>query len=69
MKRAIVREATVGHEEVSVRMPSDVLDNGLGGTLGEVEEKLSTLAEDPAQEAGHGEDDMTMGNGREHLFM
>jgi hypothetical protein len=47
---------------------SDVLGDGTGGALREVEEELSTLAEDPPQEAGHGEDDMAMRNGREHLL-
>ena len=92
MKGAIVREATVGQEKVSVRMPLDqvpgggdgdddsrpsvradssphVLGDGLGGALGEVEQKLPPLAEDPAQEAGHGEDDMTMRDGLEHLLL
>jgi hypothetical protein len=79
MKRAIVREATVGQEKVTVRMPMDqiaacgdgdddagpsvradlspdVLGCGLGGALGEVEQKLPPFAEDPPQEAWHGED-------------
>jgi hypothetical protein len=34
---------------------SHVLGEGLRGTLGKVEQKLTALAEDPAQEAGHGE--------------
>jgi hypothetical protein len=37
--------------------------------LGEVEEKLATLSEDPAQEAGHGEDEMAMRDGREDLVL
>jgi hypothetical protein len=32
--------------------------DGLGGALRQVEEKLSTLPEDPPQEAGHGEHDV-----------
>src|SRR6266581_7857992 len=92
VKRATVREGTVGHEDVSMRMPlqkvtragdrdhdararvrSDlsphVLGEGLGAALGQVEQKLSPLAEDPAQEARHGEDDMTMRHGLEHFLM
>jgi len=46
-----------------------VLGDGLGGALGEVEQKLPPLAEDPAQEARHREDDMPMRNGREHLLL
>jgi hypothetical protein len=42
---------------------SDVLGDGTGGALREVEEKLPTLPEDPPQEAGHGENDVAMGNG------
>jgi hypothetical protein len=37
--------------------------------LGEVEEKLPALAEDPPQEAGHGEDEVAMRNGFEHLLL
>jgi hypothetical protein len=67
MKRAIVREATVGQEKVTVRMPlnqvsgrddgdddagpsvradlsAHVLGDGLGGALGEVEQKLPPSA-------------------------
>ena len=47
----------------------DVLGDGLGGALGEVEEKLPALPEDPPQEAGHGEDEVAMRNGREHLLL
>jgi hypothetical protein len=47
----------------------DVLGNGLGGALGEVEEKLPALPEDPPQEAGHGENEVAMRNGREHLLL
>jgi hypothetical protein len=47
----------------------DVLGEGLGGALGEVEEKLPTLPEDPPQETRHGEDDVAMGDGREHLLL
>jgi hypothetical protein len=46
-----------------------VLGYGLDGTLGEVKQELPALAEDPAQEERHGEDDMTMGNGLEHLLL
>jgi len=48
---------------------SDVLGDGLGGALREVEEKLPTLPEDPPQEAWHGEDEVAMRNGREHLLL
>ena len=47
----------------------DVLGDGLGGALGEVEEEFPALAEDPPQEAGHAEDEVAMGNGREHLLL
>ena len=47
----------------------DVLSDGLGGALREVEEELSTLPEDHPQEARHGEDDVPMRNGREHLLL
>jgi hypothetical protein len=46
---------------------SHVLGKGLGGAPEEVEEKLAALAEDPAPEARHGEDEMTMRDGREDL--
>ena len=48
---------------------ADVLGDGLGGALRQVEEELPTLAEDAAQEARHGEDDVPMRNGREHLLL
>jgi hypothetical protein len=44
-----------------------VLGKSLGGTLGEIEEKLSALSEDPAQDAGHREHEMAMRDGREDL--
>jgi hypothetical protein len=47
----------------------DVRGDGLGGALGEVEEELPALPEDPPQEAGHGEDEVAMRNGREHLLL
>ena len=40
-----------------------VLGEGLGAALRQVEQKHSSLPEDPAQEARHGEDDMTMRHG------
>ena len=46
-----------------------VLGEGKGGALREVEQKLPPLPEDPAQEARHGEDDMTMRNGLEHFLL
>jgi len=48
---------------------SHVLREGCGGALGEVEEKPPALSEDPAQEAGHGADEMTMRDGREDLVL
>ena len=47
----------------------DVLGDGLGGALGEIEQELTPLAEDSAQQARHGEDDMAMRNGREHFLL
>ena len=49
--------------------PPDVLGDGLGGGAGEVEEELSALAEERSQEARHGEDEVAMRNGREHLLL
>jgi hypothetical protein len=54
---------------VRADLSAHVLGDGLGGALGEVEQKLPPSAEDPAQEAWHGEDDMTMGNGLEHFLL
>ncbi len=48
---------------------ADVLGDGLGGALPEVEEELSTLAEHTPQEAWHGENRVPMRNGREHLLL
>jgi hypothetical protein len=60
-----------GHDDagpsVRAELSPRVLGDGLGGALREVEQELTPLAEDPAQEARHGEDDMTMRNGLEHL--
>ena len=47
----------------------DVLGDGVGRALGEVEEELPTLAEDPAQEAGHREHDVATRHGREHPLL
>jgi hypothetical protein len=93
VKRAIVREGALGHEDVSMRMPLQevaargdrhddagpsvrshpyphVLGEGLRGALREVEQKLSPLSEDPAQEARHGgENDVSMRDGLEHFFL
>ena len=44
----------------------DVLGDGLGGALGEVEEKLPAHPEDPPQEAGHGEDEVAMQHPLDH---
>jgi hypothetical protein len=35
----------------------------------EVEEKLPALSEDPAQQTGHGENEMTVRDGREDLVL
>jgi hypothetical protein len=45
------------------------LGEGLGGALGEVEQKLPPLTEEPAQKARHGEDEMAMGDGREDFLL
>jgi len=37
--------------------------------LREVEQKLPPLPEDPAQEARHGEDNVTMRDGLEHFLL
>jgi hypothetical protein len=91
MKGAVLRERSVGHEDVTVGMPlqevaaggdgdhdagprvrsnlcSQLLGEGLRAALREVEQKLPPLPEDSAQEARHGEDDMTMRDVLEHLF-
>ena len=47
----------------------DVLGEGIGGALREVEQKLPPLPEDPAQEARHGEDNVTMRDGLEHFLL
>ncbi len=54
---------------VRTELLAHLLGDGLGGALREVKEKLPTLPEDPPQEAGHGEDDVPMRNGREHLLL
>jgi len=46
-----------------------VLGEGLGGALREVEEQFPALSEDPAQEAGNGEDEMAMRDGGEDLVV
>jgi hypothetical protein len=80
VKRAIVREGAVGHNDVSHEdddaRPSvrshpypHVLGEGLRGALREVEQKLSSPSEDPAQEARHGENDLSMRDGLEHFFL
>ena len=50
-------------------IPSHVLGEGLGSTLREVEEQLPALSEDPAQQTGHGEDEMAVRDGREDLVV
>jgi len=42
---------------------------GLRAALREVEQKLSPLSEDSAQEARHGEDDVTMRDRLEHFLL
>ena len=54
---------------VRTELLAHVLGDGLGGALREVEEELAPLAEDPAQEAWHGEDDMPMRDGLEDLLL
>ena len=46
-----------------------VLGEGLGGALREVEQKLSPLSEDPAEEAQHGDNDVSMRDGRKHFLL
>ena len=46
-----------------------VLGEGLRCALREVEQQLSPLPEDPAEEARHCEDDMPMRHGPEHFFL
>jgi hypothetical protein len=46
-----------------------VLGDGLRRALREVEKKLAALAEDSAQEARHGEDDVTMRDRLEHFLL
>jgi hypothetical protein len=62
-----------GHDDagpsVRAERPPHVLGYGLRGALREVEQQLPPLAEDPAQEARHGEDDVAMWNGREHFLL
>jgi len=44
-----------------------VLSEGRSTALRDVEQKLSPLSEDPAQEARHRENNMTMPHGLEHF--
>jgi len=46
-----------------------VLGDGLRRALREVEQKLATPAEDSAEEARHGEDDVTMRDWLEHFLL
>jgi hypothetical protein len=48
---------------------ADVLGDGLGGALREVHEELSSLPEDAPQKPRHGQDDVTVRNGFEHLLL
>ena len=54
---------------VGSEVPSHVLGEGLGDALGEVKEELAALSEDPAQQTGHGEDEMAVRDGREDLVL
>jgi hypothetical protein len=53
---------------VRSQLSPHVLGDGLRAALRQVEQELSPLAKDPTQEARHGEDDVTMREGLEHLF-
>ena len=46
-----------------------VLGDGLRRALREVEQELAALAEDSAEEARHGEDDVTMRDRLEHFLL
>jgi len=46
-----------------------VLGDGLRRALREIEKKLATPAEDSAEEARHGEDDVTMRDRLEHFLL
>jgi hypothetical protein len=54
----------------AVRSPlsPDVLGDGFRAALRQLEQQLSPLAEDSTQEARHGQDNVTMRDGLEHLF-
>jgi hypothetical protein len=66
----VATETTIpGRQSGPSRLLTYVLGDGLGGALREIEEELSTLAEDPPQEAGHGEHDVAVRDGREHLLL
>ncbi len=73
VKGPVVAEASIRSQQVSVRggaeLLAHVLGDGLGGALRKVEEKLPTLPEDAVQEAWHGEHDVAMGDGREHILL
>ena len=62
-----------GDHDAGPRVRSDlslhVLGDGLRRALREVEKKLAALAEDSAQEARHGEDDVTMRDRLEHFLL
>ena len=46
-----------------VKLKSHPVAEGFGGGLEEVVEEVASLAEDAAQHAGHGEDELAVGNG------
>jgi hypothetical protein len=54
---------------VRTELLAHVLGEALGGAVRELEEKLSTLAEDAAQQPWHGENDVPMRDGREDLLL
>jgi len=50
-------------------MPLHVLGEGLRRALREIEKKLAALPEDSAEEARHGEDNVTMRDRLEHFLL
>jgi hypothetical protein len=62
-----------GDHDAGPRVRSDlslhVLGDGLRRALREIEKKLAALAKDSAEEARHGEDDVTMRDRLEHFLL
>ena len=54
---------------VGSEVSSHVLGESLGGALREIEEKLTALSEDPAQQTGHREHEMAVRDGGEDLVL